>query len=503
MSKYIKSNFNYFTFSFFKKYYFSIIKKENSLKRLNHIEKICKFASHYFPLYFADIEIEKELISISKKELKQWNSKLLHNQNSSFISKNILHIATEIYDVGGHTRVINNWIKKENKRNSFFILTNQQQNLKTKILTNIQEKTKCTNILDPKLNSIEKCNLILNFIIEHKIDTVVLHTHPYDVIPSLICSIPNFPYTILFNHSDHTFVLGTISSDLYLDITKEGQKYTHKYRMVRNSKVINLPTNISPRIKETQYDKKITLISMASSWKFKPFENFNFFSTYIPFLNKHKNITLKIIGIEPKDFKQFTKLKKPENLEILGIVPEPENIISQADYFIEMFPSGSYLSALDSCAYGITPIFNYDQITPNGNGTRELFPINNNTTQIHKTKETYLSFIEKEFEDRKFQQDNKENIYNFLNDKCYSNWYKSIDSILDNLPERNVYSSKTIPENKKLETKKAKRYARFTLSANHFCWSDFVNFNELIKKPRLLFQFLYLYLLTKYIQYTK
>lgn len=502
MSNYIKSNFNYFTFSFFKKYYFSIIKKENSLKRLNYIEKTCKFASQYFPLLLADIKIEEELISISKKEFKQWNNKLSHNQNSSFISKNILHIATQIYDIGGHTRVINNWIEKENKRNSFFILTNQQQNLKTKILTKIQDKTKCTNILDPKLNHIEKCNLILNFIIEHKIDTVVLHTHPYDVIPLLICSIPNFPYTILFNHSDHTFVLGTLSSDLYLDITKEGQKYTHKYRMVRNSKVINLPTNISPRIKETQYDKKITLISMASSWKFKPFENFNFFSTYIPFLNKHKNITLKIIGIDPKDFKQFTKLKKPENLEILGIVPEPENIISQADYFIEMFPSGSYLSTLDSCSYGLIPIFYHDQITLTAFGVKQTLSLTE-PPKPYNTNDEYLAFIDEEFKYGKFKQSNKEKVYNFLNDKCYNNWYKSIDSILNNLYERNIYLQTTIPKNKKVETKKAKRYARFTLSANHFYWSDFVNFNKLIKKPQLLSQFLYLYLLTKYIQYTK
>lgn len=494
ITKHFKSNFNYYAYSFFKNYYFLKKREDSTSKKLIYIEKVCGFAFKNFSLLLADIDFEKELIAIGQEKLSEWNRQLLSSKQKE--NRNILHLATEIYEVGGHTRVINNWIKKDKKRNSFFILTNQKK--ETFIQNEISENTVETKILQNKLSHIEKCHQILEFIVRNKIDVVVFHTHPYDIIPVLISSISNFPYTILFNHSDHTFGLGALTSDLFLDLSKNGQKMSFEYRMIKKSRVLKLPINNLPKLRKTVSGKKITFVSMASAWKFKPFENLDFFGVYVPFLEKHKDVTLKIIGVNEAQYKEYTKLRKPENLELLGVISNPEKELLEADYFIEMFPFSSYLSALDSCSYGAMPIFNYDQMLINNSGTKHFFPFLEKEN-LYQTKNDYIRFLEKEVKTKEFKDEYLESIVTYLKDKHYVNWDKTIDSILGSPLTKTP--RKLISKNKKINTERAKRYARFTMSANHFYWSDYIEAKFIIINLRLLFNFIFLFFVSKYIQY--
>lgn len=487
MIKYLKSNFNYFVYVFLRRYYFLIVRKDTLVKRLNYLEKLSFFAFNHFPLLLSDKKLELELVTLGKENLSNWNIKLETKSNKQ---QRILHIATEIYDIGGHTRVLGNWIKNESERDSYIILTSQYSEIKTNILDEIIDRTKNSLILETNLNHIEKSEKILHFIAENNINTVVFHTHPFDVIPSLIGALSNFPVSILFNHSDHTFGLGVLTNELFLELTAKGKETSLKFRGNKNSEVLNLPLQSLPKYKEIIRDNNsITLVSMASSWKFKPFEDLDFFNVYVPFLRKYKHVTLKIIGVKEEDYFKFTNLEKPQNLELLGTISNPKQVLSNADYFIEMFPFCSYLSALDSISSGLMPVFSYDHLIVSGAGTIEFFPFLKKEIK-YKTKGEYIEFIENNIINLDYKKKNIEKVVHHLINTNYNNWYSKINLIVGKLIKSKIEIEQY--KNKKLTSSRAKKYARFQL-VNEIKWQNFVQKQKLKSNFFLAVNFIFLY----------
>lgn len=481
-----KSKFNNIVYDFLKSHYYIFYTKKNVQKRLERIEKLAFFLFTHFSFYLADFELEEELKIIAFQEFPDFEFPLIKKPNDQ---KKILHIATELYDVGGHTRVIKNWIEEDVECKSHLLLTCQKKELKTNIIEELEEKmAQSTLILNSSKNHIQKAHDVIYFIVKNDINIVVLHTHPYDIVPFLSLSFKNAPKIILFNHSDHTFCLGAKEVNLMFEFRDEGKRLSYEHRGVNNAITVGLPTKkLLPKKKPSKNkEDSIVFVSMASWYKYKPFEGQNFFLRYTDFLQRHPDVKMYIIGVSEEHYKKHIKEQIPNNLFLLGVLPNPEEYLKKAHYYIESFPVGSILAAYDSCVYGATPIFSYDSILVYKEALKKMFPPFNFDAE-YKDESEYFKFIEEEVKTGKYRSENKPIIQKFLKERNGEKWVAALSDSLKKIPEK---TQSSISKNKLIINEQSKKYARFTSCFSKFQFVDYINSRLELLHPLLISKYI-------------
>ncbi|MEM3860564.1 MAG: hypothetical protein QW478_14405, partial [Candidatus Micrarchaeaceae archaeon] len=178
----------------------------------------------------------------------------------------ILHIASSLYDTGGHTRALLRWIENtKNYHDNFIIITRQisppkyvKSELSRLGVDYISLLAKSSNILHRAA--------ILRKITEEYADYVILHTHPDDVVPILAFSKTETIPVLFFNHADHVFWLGSSISDSILNIRYSALQLSVKRRNNNTNLILPIPLsmrNSDPVLKAKDKlgvkDKKVIL----------------------------------------------------------------------------------------------------------------------------------------------------------------------------------------------------------------------------------------------------
>ena len=95
---------------------------------LQFIRQIAGFAFHYHPGRFADGALENPALRIGQ-ELDRHDKcvqgrSTLHEVNGR---RHILHVATTVFAVGGHTRIIRHWTNLDTDSRHSLVLTEQEE----------------------------------------------------------------------------------------------------------------------------------------------------------------------------------------------------------------------------------------------------------------------------------------------------------------------------------------------------------------------------------------
>eukprot|EP01041_Mallomonas_annulata_P013599 gene13599-28879_t len=144
--------------------------------------------------------LENFLQNISRVYLKSTHER---NQNKILKSKKkilfprILHVATELYSFGGHTRVLLSFAQFLKSRSHHLFLT--LNNTRPPILNEVFNEN--------QIFTCEQQNLDCPRSLRHKAmsyDLIILHVHMQDVMPTIAFGHGyNGPPVILFDHADH------------------------------------------------------------------------------------------------------------------------------------------------------------------------------------------------------------------------------------------------------------------------------------------------------------
>lgn len=127
--------------------------------------------------------------------------------------RRVLHVATETYEVGGHTRVLWRWIARDASRSHSLVTTAQRGPMIEGLRTAVLGSGGDVVALDPDAPFLERAQKLRDLATEF--DMVVLHIHHHDVVPLLAFSEGSErPAVVLFNHADHMFWLGTSVVDV-------------------------------------------------------------------------------------------------------------------------------------------------------------------------------------------------------------------------------------------------------------------------------------------------
>lgn len=313
-------------------------------------------ASHH-PGRFLSPELEETLRNAGRtvvKNLDPWRGGS---------GNRVLHVMTSASDVGGHTRLVDRWIRFDIKREHSVVLTEQENNKVPKWLA--EHAAGGISVLEGGTQSgrvQELCARMTDF------DYAVLHIHPYDAVVVAACADPNRrPPTIVVDTSDHRFWLGIGIADTVVSLRPAAAALNRERRGLEGerSAVLPLPLDAPARDLEPREAKAaigidpdgLLMVSIAPEWKFTPHFDLDFASLVGSVLDEVPSAHVVLIGADPSETRwiDLTNRHRPR-VRILAPSQHTKVYLEAADIYLDSIPLPSMTSALEGALMGIPSV---------------------------------------------------------------------------------------------------------------------------------------------------
>lgn len=339
----------------------AIINTYKTSKNHESILRLClalgRYAYKQHPGVFFSDELESIILSIGNCHLKQEDQ--INCQPSK--DRHVLHICSQHYSYGGHSRLLENWIEYDQNKQSVLITNKSNGNID--YLQDLCSKREGLLHVCESSSYLEIIKNTFNIIKSGSFTQIILHTHPEDVCVIAALSRVNIP-TIFINHSDHSFWFGKNIANLFVNIRSEAANINYYLRNIHNNFVLSLPLRTFKNKTLTKADARKLLginhnlpiaVSIGSKHKFFPNTTNNFFDFLQEVWEKNKNLHIYIIGIDNTEFLDF-RVSADERLHFCGKIPEPDLYCIAADFVIDPIPKGSYTASLEAASMECYPI---------------------------------------------------------------------------------------------------------------------------------------------------
>lgn len=222
------------------------------------------------------------------------------NEKSSIErSDEIAFLATELYESGGHTRLMIKLSSYLPSKAPLIVTRACKNDLKTKLLETFS-KVEMMNFENKDLKEI---------IIHHAINfsqysKLILNIHPEDIKAVLAVGLAkkiNPQLKVFFvNHADHVFSFGASISDVWFEISSYGQKIDFKRNIHGKVSFLGIPIDISEKITtKTNIIDGDKFLASASAYKFKPLKNETIIPLIDMLLSKYPSSIMTVIGVRP------------------------------------------------------------------------------------------------------------------------------------------------------------------------------------------------------------
>lgn len=310
---------------------------------------------------FSSDVVEKVFLDLAKN-----NSVPLAEE---FDKGSVLHVMTEAYTFGGHTRCVERWITLWPEHRHSCIVMRQRRTIT--FPEGLKEKVEASggamivNNFDPSKSKL-KIALHLRELASHY-EYIVLHVHPNDPVPILAFGTEEFQRPVIFfNHATHTFWLGISVADHVADLNTWSHTITTKYRGAKESSILGIPVdnnvdslalNKEKARKELNIsaDTKVIFAS-GSHKKFAPIGFPSFENVVSDVLSAHPDSIFYIAGIKGNEY-FWPKLQKrfPNRLIIYGkldYATEYMQLLAASDLVIDSYPVGGGTAIIDAVKAG-------------------------------------------------------------------------------------------------------------------------------------------------------
>lgn len=319
-------------------------------EKLELLSLIGTMYSEYITGVYASEKLERYISDIGEK-IK------FSTRKQSQRNKNLIVMSKAEY-IGGHTVLVHNWIKWDDKNQYTVVFTNMSRLDVPSFIEDIVQVSG-GKIVCLQGNFIEKASKLLE--ISQGFERVILFSHMNDIVPVLAYSNKNWTIPVYFyNHADFRFSYGFSVSDVVLNLGQFDIDKTVRFRGVAENKSIyfQFPGQGKFSRKDSRIDKSEVrnivnkkyglrkqdklIVSMGADFKYENIIGYEF-DSYVKELLKRseKESSFLIIGADKKRQK-WIDLEKNTNgkAKVLGILPrdEAEELITAADLYIVSFP---------------------------------------------------------------------------------------------------------------------------------------------------------------------
>lgn len=320
-------------------------------------------------------EIELHLAKLTKQVLNLPKKLQKKRQNT-------LHIASEIYVYGGHTRLIKSLANVTGSDKSDLLIT---RNTKfEKLPRDIVEEIKNIFIIDDLLSINVVLQTVKNILSYRKI---ILHIHPDDIETSVALIIAkelDSSIDIYFlNHSDHTFSFGMQSADIVLEISGYGWDLRKSRGIEDKSSFLGLP--ISSRMVEVKAQSGL-IVSGGSGFKFKPLGGHSLKNLFFKILAKNHKYRIILIG--PSYLTDlwilFVKLRHPLRFRVISRMDYADyiRILNKTSLYIDSYPVTGGTAFTEALINGL-PVLGLSG-GPNGYGLADCIRVSSEDDFIKK-----------------------------------------------------------------------------------------------------------------------
>lgn len=336
-------------------------------------EMAASYASGKHCGLFVSLELEQILLAIGRKAIRN-NNYLSVGKSSLHNPKKILHIATSIGSIGGHSRMLWRWIQQDTERSHSLVLTRQLPNFVPQVLIDsIRNSNGKIHILNESIGSLISWSKRLREIAVTA-DLIVLHVHNYDVIPIIaFANKENSPPVVLLDHADHLFWLGEGISDVVVSLRESGMRLVQERRHIEPQRNVLLPIILEPiqrllsRAQAKQQlgisEDNILLLSIARAIKYKTIDGISFADAHVPLLKKYQQAILIVIG--PGNCEDWSDAiqQTQGRIRVLSETEHTSLFYQAADIYVDSFPFVSNTSLLEAGSYGVPLVSRYPYLS--------------------------------------------------------------------------------------------------------------------------------------------
>ena len=350
--------------------------------------------------YLSSVRLEQLLVKTGAQLFPE-----AHYAQKSSQERKVLHIDTQFYNIGGHTKVALSWMENDLRSTSHLLLLDQKETLTAPIngtLHLIQEE-----------GWLHQAKALRQFLETHYFDVIVLHQHMDDVVPTLaLWDIKEATDTLVlfYSHANFRFSLGNIIAHKRLNICEGDVVISERYRYPMPDDVLyfilgdNLPEPLDAtaiQAHKTTWGiepNQTVFLTIGAAYKYTPFEDLNFFAEWNAFLMDNPEAVLVVIGCDQSDFERFCpQATKAPNLLLQGLVQDPTAYYQVADYIVDIYPLQTGLGTLNGLYYGLPPILPYrETVMVLGKEMNKLYPREVEAYLSYTTQAAYFEFIKKE-----------------------------------------------------------------------------------------------------------
>ncbi len=319
-------------------------KYESAAKYLN---EIARFAWGNCTGYYTSWTLERLGIEIGRSTID--TSAADQIKHDKYYPKKgnfrILHVATSLHEVGGHTRLLLNWLKNDSEREQKVIITRQlERNLPFDLIEAHQLDKSVFKALNDESSIITKAVELRE--LGQNFDLVFLHIHPDDIIPLIAFSVENLPPVALVNHADHIFWIGSSVTDVLVQIRESNMQMDKQRRGIQNQAFLPIPFSKIPKTNSDEYKRSrdklgirsdsILMLTIGDEYKYQPIGENNFLKGIENVLNNYPNAFLLVIGVSADS--PLAKLHFHKQIKFLGLIKDTSLYEKAADIYIEGFP---------------------------------------------------------------------------------------------------------------------------------------------------------------------
>ncbi len=273
----------------------------------------------------------------------------------------VLHVFSAAYDIGGHTRLVWRWIGRDPERTHSVALTHQRQRVPEPLEQAVNRSRGRLYRLDDRPSGLfERARRLAE--LSREVDLVVLHTHPFDVIPALAFAADPGAPVALFNHADHVFWLSRNVARLVVDFRHSGSRHSVERRGVPAAHTALLPIPLEPprrtltrgeakvRLGLSEHDKVI--FSVALPYKYTALGELDFARDFADFAREH-GATVLVVGPGRDARWAHAEAASGGRVRALGRQADLSLFHQAADLYVDSYPFGSATSLLEAGSYGV------------------------------------------------------------------------------------------------------------------------------------------------------
>ncbi|MCU0214172.1 hypothetical protein N8A88_26705 [Pseudomonas shahriarae] len=254
----------------------------------------------------------------------------------------VLHVVTEPYMTGGHTRLMEKLASMHPERTDLLISRQAAPDAKAQVCR-FFDKTSVVIATCPVDALTQIVCLLLSY------EKAVLHIHPDDILVVVACGVAKriSGLEVYFvNHADHVFSYGSSIADYYFELSGHGCRFDLTKHIQGRKSFLGIPVNIPHGVMANNFkpamQAPLLFISAGSDIKYKPRKGFSIFKLVARILDDYPASTFLVIGSDVK--KAFwwwpLKLRYRSRLSIRAHLDfqEYSELVSKADFYVDSHP---------------------------------------------------------------------------------------------------------------------------------------------------------------------